>query len=428
MQIRFLSVAVVVLAVSRIVLADPDLPRIPEKSVVKVTDFGAFADGQTDAAPAIDSAIASLSKGGGGTVELPAGQYVAGPIHLKSNIRLAISEGATLKMLPLDRYPGGSKAPEDFISAQDVNDIAVGGGGVIDGQGEPWWPHYKGEGFKRPIMLHVTGCQRVLVENITLRNSPMFHMAMGGPKTEQITVRHVTVRAPSSGDKATPSHNTDACNVGGKHVLIEDCDISCGDDNYTCGGGTSDVLLRRNKYGDGHGLSLGSRTNGGIDHITVEDCTFNGTGCGIRIKSDRGRGGEVHHLVYRNLKMTNVGIPILIYGTYFAQKPFRDLTNITGETAATYPTSQPTELTPNFHDITFSNITATTPPGSRAGLIWGLPEQPVKNVILENIHITADKPFGVFFVDGMEIKDCKIVTPEGTNQISNTQTDLKITP
>ena len=171
-----------------------------------------------------------------------------------------------------------------------------------------------------------------------------------------------------------PSHNTDACDVSGSHVLIEDCDVSVGDDDFTCGGGTSDVHIRHCTYGYGHGVSIGSPTHGGVSDILVEDCTFTNTEAGIRIKSDRDRGGLVKNLTYQNLTMKNVGFPILIYGAYMApEKQYRNLEKITPEIALGYPAKPITPRTPVYQDITFRNIQATTAPGERAGLIWGLP-------------------------------------------------------
>jgi polygalacturonase len=426
MRTWFLAGFLAVCSATFAVAAAPELPAIPDKTV-KVTDFGAVGDNKTDNTAAIDAAINSVAKAGGGTVDLPPGDFLSGPIHLVDKTRLNLERGATLRMLPLDRYPGGTKDPENFIGGKDLHDIAITGQGTIDGDGAAWWPSAKKEGVKRPIMIHFSTCQRVLIEKVTLRNSPMFHIAMAG--VEHVTVRGVTIRAPSSNDKKTPSHNTDACDVSGRHVLIEDCDVSVGDDDFTCGGGTSDVLIRHCTYGEGHGVSIGSRTNGGVDHITVEDCTFNGTSCGIRIKSDRGRGGDVHDLTYRNLRMTNVGMPILIYGSYLAKdSKYRHLTDLTGEIATNYPSEPKGELTPSYHDLTFSHITATVNPGERAGLIWGLPEAPATNILLENIKIKADKPFGVYTAKGVRLLNCEITTPEGVNKLATADADVKITP
>jgi hypothetical protein len=202
-----------------------------------------------------------------------------------------------------------------------------------------------------------------------------------------------------------------------------------GDDNFTCGGGTSDVLINHCTYGYGHGVSIGSPTNGDVSHITVTDCTFNNTECGIRIKSDRDRGGCVHDLTYRNLRMTNVGFPILIYASYMAKEPqYRKLHDITAEIAGSYPAQPVSARTPVYRDISFSNITATAQSGRRAGLIWGLPEAVVSNVLLQNINITADKPFGIFNAKGVRVVDCKIITPQGVNKLATANADVAVSP
>jgi polygalacturonase len=252
----------------------------------------------------------------------------------------------------------------------------------------------------------------------------MFHIAIGGNSSD-VTVRGVTIRANPSTDPSVPSHNTDACDVSGKNILIQDCDVSVGDDNFTCGGGTSDVLITNCVYGYGHGVSIGSHTAGGVSNLTVVNCTFNNTDCGIRIKSDRDRGGFVHSLSYLNLRMTNVGFPILIYGSYMSPKPeYRALQKLTTQISATYPSAPVTGRTPIFRDIVFSNITASAQPDRRAGLIWGLPEMAVTNVLMQNLNITADKPFGIYNARGVRLVDCTITTPDGVNKLSLTNAQV----
>ena len=154
-------------------------------------------------------------------------------------------------------------------------------------------------------------------------------------------MRNVIIRAPASTDPVNPSHNTDACDVSGTKILIQNCDISVGDDDFTCGGGTSDVLITGCTYGYGHGVSIGSPIKGGVKNITVENCTFTNTQCGIRIKSDRDLGGNVQNLIYRNLRMTNVDIPILIYASYMAKdSKYRNLQKITPGIATTYASAE----------------------------------------------------------------------------------------
>lgn len=425
--------ACVVLSVSSQAMADdasqaPPLPKIPG-SVFNISDHGAVAGESADNAKAIQQTIDAAAAAGGGIVEIPAGEFLSGPFHLASEINLRLDRGATLKMLPIDKYPGGTEDPESFISGQKLHDIAISGEGTIDGQGAGWWPLVKKEkNVRRPRMVVLSGCDKILIEKVRLQNSPMFHIAISGHSTN-VTVRGVTIRAPASTDPKNPSHNTDACDVSGSHVLIEDCDVSVGDDNFTCGGGTSDVHIRHCTYGNGHGVSIGSPIAGGVSNITVEDCTFNGTEAGIRIKSDRGRGGIVQHLIYRNLKMTNVGFPILIYGAYAAsEKQYRDLVNLTPEIATAYPPKPMSDRTPVYRDITFSNITATAAPGKRAGLIWGLPEAPASDIVLQNVNITADKPFGIYNAKDVKVENCKIVTPAGENKLSTGNAQVTVTP
>ena len=404
----------------------PTLPTISDKTF-NIKDYGAVGDNKTDNTKAINDAIKAASNVGGGKVIVPEGTYLSGPIQFANNLNLQIDTDAILKMLPIDKYPGGIVEGTAFISGSNLHDIAITGKGMIDGQGSPWWPYAKTTpSAKRPRMIAFRDCTRVLVDQVKLINSPMFHIAIGG-KSSNVTVRNVIIRAPASTDPVNPSHNTDACDVSGSKILVQNCDVSVGDDNFTCGGGTSDVLITGCTYGNGHGVSIGSPTRGGVSNLTVENCTFTNTECGIRIKSDRDRGGILQNLTYRNLKMTNVILPILIYATYNAkERVYRDLQKITAEIATKYPSATVTDLTPIYRDITFENITATAQPGKRAGLIWGLPEAAVSNVLFKNVNITADNPFGIFFANNVKLENCKIITKEGKNKLALTNANVTI--
>jgi polygalacturonase len=403
----------------------PTLPSFPDK-IFSVKEFGAAGDNGSDNTTAIQKAIDAANNAGGGKVIVPAGVYLCGPIQFYSNLNLQLDSGAILKFLPIDKYPGGTKTGTDFISGSKLQDVAITGKGTIDGQGSPWWPFAKDKDAKRPRMIALKECDKVLIENVTLMNSPMFHIAISG-KSSNVTVSGITVRAPASDDPINPSHNTDACDVAGKNILIKNCDISTGDDDFTCGGGTSYVHITNCKYGYGHGLSIGSYTRGEVANFLIENCSFTNTECGIRIKSDRDRGGNVHNLTYRNLKMTNVGIPILIYASYMAkERDFRNLQKITPEIASTYPAAAVGEQTPKYSNITFENITATTQTGKRAGLIWGLPEAPVSDILFKNVIITAENPFGVFFAQNVRFENCKIISREGENKLATTHAQVSI--
>ncbi|MFL5740088.1 MAG: glycoside hydrolase family 28 protein [Flavisolibacter sp.] len=432
MKIRFCFLVLTSIALSLLQqgnaqsnLPDPVLPSIPHK-LFHISNFGARPDDHTDNTVAIQTAINAALSAGGGTVIFPAGIYLSGPLQVGSNLQLQIDSGAILKFLPIDRHPGGTAQGLDFISGSKLHDIAFTGKGIIDGQGAPWWPFAKDKASKRPRMIALKECDKVLIEDLTLRNSPMFHIAISG-KSSNVTVNRVTVRAPASDDPVTPSHNTDACDVSGTNILVENCDISTGDDNFTCGGGTSNVHITGCNYGNGHGLSIGSYTRGGVSNFLIENCLFTNTECGIRIKSDRDRGGIVQNLTYRNLKMFNVGIPILIYSAYMASdREFRNLVKLTPETAATYPAALVSDLTPVYRNISFQNITATTQKGKRAGLIWGIPEAPVSDIVFQNVIISADGPLGIYFAKNIKLDHCQIITKEGINKLALTNAEVLV--
>ena len=284
------------------------LPIINTNNIIVVTNtaYGAVGDGVFTNTTAIQNAINKATTGGvtngltGGTVEIPPGAFLCGPLAFKNNVNLQIDAGAVLRMLPFGQYPVMwytnsvtnvyFVATANFISGSSLTNIEISGAGAIDGQGPPWWPWANTNGASRPIMISLTGCNRQLIQGITLSNSPMFHIAIGG-SSGNTTVQYVTERANPSSDPVTPGHNTDACDVSGTNILVQFNNISVGDDNYTCGGKTSGVLISNNVYGNGHGVSIGSYTSPSVSNLTVMYCTFTNTDAGLRIKTDRDRGG-----------------------------------------------------------------------------------------------------------------------------------------
>jgi hypothetical protein len=390
------------------VSATPALPVINTANVVNITTFGAVSSATLTNTTAIQNAINSAATTNGGcTVEIPAGTYLCGPITLASSINLQVDAGAILRMLPFGQYPvtwttnatNFYFTANNFISGSSLHDIEISGSGIIDGQGEPWWPWANTNGAVRPIMLQLESCNRELIQNVTLSNSPMFHIAIGG-NAGNSTVQGVTVIAPSS-EANPPSHNTDACDVSGTNILVQNCNISVGDDDFTCGGGTFGVLLTNNTYGNGHGVSIGSYTDdGGVSNITVINCTFNGTDNGIRIKSDDGRGGLVQNISYYNIGMTNVDFPIQVYSYY---NEIGTPSSVTPLVAATEPVAAVSSTTPIYRDITFSNINATSVSGYPIGIVWARTEMPATNIVFDKVNITC-----LYNVSGAQFIDCNL--------------------
>ena len=168
-------------------------------------------------------------------------------------------------------------------------------------------------------------------------------------------------------------------------MLIEHDLIDTGDDNVAIKSGlvergdpnvpSTDIVIRDCDLRNGHGLSIGSETAGGVRRVSVERVKFDGTRQGIRIKSARGRGNDIGDFTFRDITMTGVETPIQIT-TYYTG-------GMKGDTA--HPI---TEHTPRFHDITIENVTATG--AKAAAVIYGLPESPVKRVVLKHVHISAE--------------------------------------
>ena len=236
-----------------------------------------MADGATDNTVVIQQTIDAAVAAGGGSVVFPAAAkpYLSGPMRLGSSINLQVNPGATLRALPYaatprpGTYPLGGAAYANFITASNAHDVAITGGGTIDGDGAPWWAAFLANKSMphRPFLIRLGNCERVLVAGLMLTNSPMFHAALGA---NQLTVFGVTINSPDA-------PNTDGVDPSGSHQLIQDCAISCGDDNIAVKpGGTfcSDLTVAGCKFGRGHGVSVGGQTNRGLDGLTVKNCTF----------------------------------------------------------------------------------------------------------------------------------------------------------
>ena len=406
----------------------PALPNIPAYSTnVTQAPYNANGNGIATNTTAIQNAINDVSALGGGTVEIPGpGIYLTGPLTMKSKINLQIDPGATLRMLPMASWSGTSP----LLSFSSLHDVEISGSGSIDGQGGGWWPTSAGSGL---YMIYFTSCKTVLVQNVTVSNAPKQQIVFKSSKGGNITIQNIIIRAPSS-HAGTPSHNTDGIDLVGTNCLIQNCDISTGDDNIALGTSssgvpTADILVANCTFGDGHGMTIGSNTQGGVSNLTVINCTFNGTDCGIRMKSDNatsgggGEGGIAQDLHYYNLGMTNIRYqPILIYSYYNVDS---SPTGITPATAAGEPIGS--SSFPIWQNIVISNITATVASGGEAGMIWGRTETPATNITLSQIHITAPANFRLYNVKGLQVVDSQISLTGGGNTFSIYNAQFTIT-
>ena len=414
-----------------VVSAAPTLPAINTNNVIVITNspYNAVGDGVTDNTTAIQNAINAATLGGttnglsGGTVEIPAGIFLSGPLAFKSSVNLQLDAGAILRMLPYGTYPGfpytnSLSPPSDFITGASLHDIEFSGSGAIDGQGAPWWPGYSTN--NRPTMIAFSTCSKVLFWNANFSNSPAQNISIKGNNAGNVTFLGITVTAPSSSLPASQaSHNTDAIDLSETNGLIQNCTLSVGDDNVAMGssaGTARDILITNCTFGTGHGVSIGSFTSSGVSNITVINCTFNGTDNPIRMKSDNNlhgssKGGIVQNLSYLNLSMTNVNNAVIMIYSYYNVSGTP--TSITPAIAAGETIDAVGQYTPIWRNITISNVTANVTGSGIAGIIWGRTEMPVTNIVMSRVNITAAKTFDVYNAQQIQFVDSKITTTTG---------------
>jgi polygalacturonase len=356
----------------------------------QVSTYGAVGDGTTVDTSALQAALDAAKAAGGGTVVVPAGTFLSGPIVVGDGTRLELAAGAVLKMLPMGTWPGATP----FITASGAHDIALTGSGTIEGQGQAWWNALTANpSLARPQEVVFSNSTRVQVSGVKLQNPPEEHIWVKGDT--DVTITGITIETLAVAGQHIPN-NTDGVDISATGVFFCGNSIACGDDNVVMEG--SNIYVAYSTFGVGHGCSIGSITTGGVSAVTVDHLTLNGTTSGIRLKSARGRGGLVHDLSYSNITMTGVTNPVFITSYY--------------PTLPTDPTTDPaqavTATTPEWQNITIKNVTATG--SANAGILWGLPEAKISAVIFDNVNIQATKGMDVYHATGISFINGSTVT------------------
>jgi polygalacturonase len=374
-------------------------------NVCDAKSYGAKADGKTKDTQALQSAIDACEAKGGGIVRLSSGTFLTGPITLKSHITLEVNQDATLLgSQDAADYPEAEElreaSVEPLIGAKDAEDLTIRGGGTIDGAGQRWWAavyaHKKSDfvAAKRPRLILLDHCKHVVIDGVTIQNSASWQVVPY--YSDDVTIRNGKILAPAR------SPNTDGIDpFSSHHVTISHMLIDDGDDNVAIKSGqpgspgpddpSTDIRVTDCTFLHGHGMSIGSEISGGVQNVFVARVHFQNTANGVRIKSNRDRGGDIGNITFRDLTMENVGTPILAT-EYYPKIPQHD-------------SAQPmTRLTPHFHDIRITNLTATG--AKEAGVIVGLPESPITTITLTNVHVSAQK--------GMTISDATVTAHDFT--------------
>jgi len=405
------------------ILARIHAPEFPARDF-PITRYGAVAGGTQDCTDAIGDAIAACHAAGGGRVVVPKGVFLTGAIHLLSNVNLHLDDDATLKFStdPAKYLPVVFTRFESvecmnyspFIYAFGQQNIAITGRGVLDGSAGPdqWWNWLRGPDgkslpnspqsvdsrqlgvlasqgvppeqrifgaghFLRPNFIQPYRCQNVLVEGVTIRNSPMWEI--NPVLCTNIIVRGVTIECPAG-------PNNDGCDPEcSRDVLIENCVFNTGDDCIAIKSGRNDdgrrvgvasenIIIRGCSMKDGHGgVVIGSEISGGCRNVFVENCRMDSPNLErvLRVKSNAVRGGTIENIFLRDLTVGQVQEAVMTVDFLYeegAQGPYPpvlrhvSLENVTCQSAPRvlyvlgFPGARIDDI--NFKDCVFKGLTA----------------------------------------------------------------------
>ena len=453
-------------------------PQIPVREV-DLRDFGGVGDGVTLNSEAFAKAIDVLAKAGGGRLVVPTGVWLSGPITLKDNIDLHIRPDAVL-LFSTDRdlYPIVETVFEGLdtkrcispINAVGARNIAITGGGTIDGNGDSWrqvkkskiapsqWKKLLQSGgftnekgdlwypdsssfrgavvsdafnvpqgleteeewnsvktYLRPVMISLMNCENVLLEDCLFQNSPCWniHPLM----CRNVIIDNVTVRNPwysQNGDGL----DVDSC----ENVLVINSSFDVGDDAICIKSGKNEDGRRRARpcrnlivdncivfHGHG-GFVVGSEMSGGVENIKVSDCRFLGTDVGLRFKSCRGRGGVVKNIYIEDIVMMNIPTEPLLFDLHYGGK---SAVEAAAEGASPFDVEyvEADETTPQFRDIFIKDVICSG--AARAMYFNGIPEKNIENIVVEDCEIVSDKGADLRYSTGVVLKDVKITQSEG---------------
>ena len=400
----------------------PQLPAITSANTFNITNYGASISA-ADNTKAIQKALDAVPTTGG-MVVIPAGTWMFGStdqmtsktevLSIKSKTVLHLCAGATLKLVEYGKAPNNKTV---FIGCKNkgknVTDVVIEGEGetsIIDGQGARWWlAKEQSETFNPGAIIRFEQGQRFLLRNFKIQNTPGVNITISNSgKASHATIHGVTISEPASeAGKGKASHNTDGVSIWGPYVNIYNCNISNGDDNVVCDNDAQYIHVWNCDFGTGHGASIGSYTKN-IKHVWFDNITMNGTTAGIRMKTGINsdgtlRGGGEEDWKFTNFTMTKVKNPLSIdcfYDKNYNSDPAVDKANARALDSTT----------PTYNGIYLQNVKTTDVCDGNAIFFVGRPESHIKNVILDNVQISAKKGIDIRFVDNLVFKNGSKIT------------------
>ncbi|MBR1414474.1 MAG: family 43 glycosylhydrolase [Prevotella sp.] len=366
---------------------------------------------------AIQQAIDRQARQGGGRVVIPAGRWTSGRIELKSGVELHLSEGCELHFSGQveDYQPAVFTRDEGFeimslgafIYANGARNIAVTGRGRIIGPSTdceiyqinherainieklvtPDMPlterifdgrQHQGEVFL-PKSIAPINCQNVLIEGVTIDQGLYWNVV---PQyCDSVIIRGVTVRSFGHG-------RTDGIDVeSSRNVLVEFCSLDCQDDCYTLKSGrnvegvrvgrpTENVVIRHCLALRGAGgIVCGTEVAGGVCNVYMHDCVFDGTDQAFRFKTLRIRGGGIENITVERIRAR--------VKTYAFYCDMLGSLKWGGDLARRFPVRPVNDYTPDFRTISISDVAVED--CQQLVHAIGLPERPLRNVLLRNI-------------------------------------------
>jgi polygalacturonase len=391
-------------------------------NVCDITRYGARGTRVFEDTAAIQRAIDDCHGKGGGTVTVPRGEYLIGPIFLKSNIRLDLAPYSELVGIADEQPYKVTDATKAYvtnadwialINIADAENVAITGKGRIDGQGASWWERWReqarrnkrGGSTNRPRLVHAVRSRNLLFDGIGLLNSPSFHLVV--KDSEDVTVNGMSFVALAH------SPNTDAIDpIDTRNIRITNNFFDVGDDIVAIkslkvnpqrpNAAVENIVIRGNRGLAGRGICIGSETIGGVRNVLVEDNELTGSMYGIRIKTPRGRGGIVQNVVFRNNRMNDVETP-MVFSSYYESAGYDEAAVAKTLSASggfvlghqIYPSEadpvQPYKpnSTPWIRNVRVEGLTATG--ADRAGIIVGLPERSIQGLLFRNVKIVSKR-------------------------------------
>ena len=424
-------------------------PKFTDKTF-NIKDYGAVGDGQTLNTDAIAKAIDACSAAGGGTVLIPPGLWLTGPIVLKSNINFHAATGA-LVIFSADHslftVSGGRGKPQ--LYGEKLENVAITGGGIFDGAGDTWRPLKKSKSAPtlwndltktggvltkegdmwyptkegaaddhiRPIMVVINTSKNVLIDGPTFKNSPNF--AFNPKSITNLIIRNVKI------ENEYYAQNGDAIDLSTcKNAIVYHCTVHAGDDGICMkSSGAKDkntaalenIIIAENIVYHAHGgFVIGSNTDGGMNNIWVTNNNFVNTDIGIRVKSNEGRGGLVHNVYIDHIYMRDILNEAILFSSYYEDRgPGAVKTDVVA-----------TDKTPNFQDFHISNVYCNS--AKIAISIIGLPQMPVSKIDFTDVTISATKAFSSVEASDITLKNVKIISPDKTVFTLNNSRNVSI--